>query len=449
MKKKEILYLNLILFHVGIGFLVYLIPFISKIYGLAIFVIGIYYVINKQNKNNEALIAAAYVVGSEVFLRMTDGNLLHEASKYGVIVFILIGMYYNGFSKGTTPYWLFLLLLVPSIVLSTLALIIDTNIRKAIAFNISGPVCLGISSIYTYRRKISLDEMNSIILSMGLPIISCAIYLIFYTPNLQDVITSTQSNFATSGGFGPNQVATILGLGMFIFFSRIIVASETKFSLILNFIIASTIGYRGIITFSRGGMITGLIMIISLVVFLYYKANGNGRLKLNVILLLIVGAMFLVWTYSSVQTNGLIDKRYANQDAAGRKKQSNFTGREEVAQSELNMFLDNPIFGVGVGKGSEVREEKTGNKVASHDEITRMIAEHGTFGIIGLLILFFTPLILYLENKFNLYLLCFFVFWLLTINHAAMRIAAPAFVYSLALLNVNFGKVPIRNSKEL
>ena len=76
-----------------------------------------------------------------------------------------------------------------------------------------------------------------------------------------------------------------------------------------------------------------------------------------------------------------------------------------------------------------------------------MLAEHGTFGIIGLLILFFTPLILYVENKFNLYLLCFFVFWLLTINHAAMRIAAPAFVYSLALLNVNFGKVPI-NKKQ-
>jgi hypothetical protein len=449
MKKEEILYLNLILFHAGLGFIIFLMPFLSILYGYAILIFGALYIIKNKNKNNEALMAAAYVVGSEVFLRMTGGNSSYEISKYSVMGFLFIGVIYTGLSKNATPYWLFLLILIPSVILSTAVLNFDTNMRTAIAFNISGPVCLGISSIYTYRRKISLDEMNSIILSMGLPIISCAIYLIFYTPNLQDVITSTQSNFATSGGFGPNQVATILGLGMFIFFSRIIVASETKFSLILNFIIASTIGYRGIITFSRGGMITGLIMIISLVVFLYYKANGNGRLKLNVILLLIVGAMFLVWTYSSVQTNGLIDKRYANQDAAGRKKQSNFTGREEVAQSELNMFLDNPIFGVGVGKGSEVREEKTGNKVASHDEITRMIAEHGTFGIIGLLILFFTPLILYLENKFNLYLLCFFVFWLLTINHAAMRIAAPAFVYSLALLNVNFGKVPIRNSKEL
>jgi hypothetical protein len=70
-----------------------------------------------------------------------------------------------------------------------------------------------------------------------------------------------------------------------------------------------------------------------------------------------------------------------------------------------------------------------------------MLAEHGTLGIVCLLILFFTPLVLYLENKFNMYLLCFVAFWFLTINHAAMRTAAPAFVYSLALLNVNFGFV--------
>jgi O-antigen ligase len=53
--------------------------------------------------------------------------------------------------------------------------------------------------------------------------------------------------------------------------------------------------------------------------------------------------------------------------------------------------LTNPIFGVGVGKGAEIREDETGVKVLSHDEITRMLAEHGTLGILGLLILFFTP----------------------------------------------------------
>ena len=55
-----------------------------------------------------------------------------------------------------------------------------------------------------------------------------------------------------------------------------------------------------------------------------------------------------------------------------------------------------------------------------------------------LLILFFTPIFLYLDNKQNIYLFCFLLFWLLTINHAAMRTAAPSFVYALSLLKVRF-----------
>ncbi|TDE46027.1 O-antigen ligase domain-containing protein [Flavobacterium rhamnosiphilum] len=439
MKKEEQYYLYLILFHVFIGVLVYVIPFASKIYGYSIFVFGVYYIIKKQNRNNEALMAAAYVVGSEVFLRMTGGNPLYEISKYGVMVFLLIGMYYSGFSKGATPYWLFLLLLVPSVVISTFALDFDTNIRKAIAFNISGPVCLGLASLYTFRRKISLEQINSVLLSMGLPIISCMVYLTLYTPNIRDVITGTDSNFQTSGGYGPNQVATVLGLGMFIFFSRIILESSTKFMLLINLIVALNISYRGMLTFSRGGMVTGFLMIVLLLFFLYLKSNYRGKVKLNYTIVMVVLAMMATWGYTSFQTGGLIDKRYANQDAKGRVKESRFTGREEVAINEINTFLKNPIFGVGVGKGQEVREAETGIFIVSHDEITRMLAEHGSLGVLGLLILFFTPLVLYLENKFNMFLLCFVAFWFFTINHAAMRTAAPAFVYSLSLLNVQLG----------
>jgi hypothetical protein len=439
MKKEDQSYLYIILFHVFIGFLVYVLPFTSKIYGYSIFIFGLYYIIKKQNKNNESLIAAAYVVGSEVFLRMTDGNPLYEISKYGVMVFILIGMYYRGFSKGAAPYWIFLLLLVPSVIISTFSLNFDTDIRKAIAFNIVGPVCLGLASLYTFRRRISLEQINSILLSMGLPIISCMVYLTFYTPKIQDVVTSTESNFQASGGYGPNQVATILGLGMFIFFSRIILESKNKFLVVINLIVALNITYRGMLTFSRGGMITGFLMIALLLLFLYFKSNYAGRVKLNYIIVLVVLALIATWGYTSLQTGGLINKRYANQDAQGRVKESRFTGREEIAQDEINTFLKNPIFGVGVGKGTEVRKAETGLDVLSHDEITRMLAEHGSLGVLGLLILFFTPLVLYLENKFNMFLLCFVAFWFLTINHAAMRTAAPAFVYSLSLLNVQLG----------
>lgn len=149
--------------------------------------------------------------------------------------------------------------------------------------------------------------------------------------------------------------------------------------------------------------------------------------------------MMAIWGYASVQTGGLINKRYKNQDASGKVKETQFTGRAAIAEDEIDIFLRNPIFGVGVGKGVEVREMKTGKVVLSHDEITRMLAEHGTLGIFALLILFFTPLVLYLENSFNMFLLCFVAFWFLTINHAAMRTAVPAFVYSLSLLNVQLG----------
>lgn len=440
MKKEDIAYFQIILFHAVLGLVIYLFPFVAKIYGYAIFIGGVYYVIKTQNKKNEALMVAAYVVGSEVFLRMTGGNPLYEIAKYGVMVFVFLGMYFSGFSKSATPYWIFLLLLVPSIVLTTFVLNFETNLKNSIAFNISGPVCLGVASIYTYRKKISLNEMNAIILSMGLPIVSCMVYLTFYTPRLQDVVTSTQSNFETSGGFGPNQVATVFGLGMFVFFSRTILESRTKFMLVVNLLLAIAMSYRGIVTFSRGGMITGFLMILLLLFFLYSKSNNAGKVKLNYVMALITMALVTTWGYTSFQTGGLIDKRYANQDARGREKESKFTGREDLALNEINSFLNNPVFGVGVGKGVEVRKAETGDGTLSHDEITRMLAEHGSLGIMALLILIFTPLVLYIENKFNMFLLCFVAFWFLTINHTAMRTAAPAFVYSLSLLNVYFEK---------
>lgn len=445
MKKEEISYLCLLLVHVLIGLLVYALPFTAKIYGYSIFIFGTIYVIKSSNKNNEALLVAAYVVGSEVFLRMTGGNPLYEISKYGVLFFLLLGMYFSGFSRGAISYWLFLFLLIPGLVIATFALDLDTNIRTRIAFNISGPLCLGIASIYTFRRSISLEQMNRVLLNMGLPIVTCMVYLTVYTPIIKDVITGTESNFQTSGGFGPNQVSTALGLGMFIFFSRVLLASKTKLIVFINLFLALNISYRGFITFSRGGMITGIVMIIILLTFLYFNSNDAGRVKLNYGFLLIVLAIVGVWMYTSFQTGGLINKRYANQDASGRVKTSQFTGRENLADEEIDIFLDNPFFGAGVGKVIEIRQSETGETTASHNEITRMLAEHGMLGVIGLLILIVTPFVLYLEYKFNVFLLCFVIFWFLTINHAAMRTAAPAFVYALSLLIIRFEK----SSKEV
>lgn len=436
MQLSEKKYLFLVVLHLIIGALLYNNGYTPKIYGYSIIFGGIFYIINSKNRNHEVLYAIAYMVGSEIVLRMTDGNPVYEFSKFGVMIFVLVGIYFSGVSKNAIPYWIFILLLIPSVITTSMELNYAISLRKEISFNVSGPVCLGICSIYTYHRRISIEQLNNILLCIGLPILSCIVYLILFTPNIRDVITGTDSNGLTSGGFGPNQVSTILGLGMFIFVSRLMLLSPTKYLFLLNLFITLVITYRGFITFSRGGMITGFVMIFALIFVSFFFASKNQKLRMLIMVSLIFAAFFVAWSYSSEQTNGMINKRYANQDAAGREKEDNLSGRGELAADEFETFLKYPILGIGVGRNMEQRYQRTGELVVSHNEITRMIAEHGSLGILGLIILFMTPLILYLDNKYNIYLLCFLVFWLLTINHAAMRLAAPAFMYSLSLLKV-------------
>lgn len=436
MRKEDLSYVYLLLIHAFIGMLLYVLPIISPVYTLLLFTFGFYYISKNKNKNNEALIMSAYVVSVEVILRMTGGGIFNEFGKYAVIVYMFLGMIYSGFSRNSLLYWFFLILLIPAIIVSFFSLNFQTDIRKAIAFNISGPVCLGISAIYCYKRKITFDGLKGVITAFCLPLISIVIYLFLYTPSVRDVVTGTQSNFETSGGFGPNQVSTILGFGIFVFFVQLLLNSKSRLLQMINAGCTLVFAFRGIVTFSRGGIFTGILMIFLLMLVLYFLANFNAKLKIGLIIIFSFLAGLGVWGYSSIQTNGLINKRYANQDAAGRQKKSQLTGREMIMESELKMFFENPVLGVGVGKNKEIRAKETGIVVATHNEITRMLAEHGSLGIIGLLILFFTPLFLFFNNRQNMLALSFWAFWLLTINHAAMRLAAPAFVYALSLLLV-------------
>ncbi|HLO73722.1 MAG TPA: O-antigen ligase family protein [Flavobacterium sp.] len=431
-------YIKLVLIHLFIGLAVYFIPVISKLYAIAIILVGYRYVILRKNANNEALYMAAYLVGAEVFLRMTQGNFFEQYAKYGVIGILIIGMIYRGFSKNSILYWIFGILLLPGIFLSFFTLNFDTDIRKAITFNIIGPITLMISAIYCYQRKIAFEQIKKIIDMLAYPLMATLIYMYLYTPSVKDVVTNTESNFETSGGFGPNQVSTILGLGIFLFFIKIVLNSKTIAIQLINILLFIIITFRGIVTFSRGGIITGFIMIIIVVILLLFYTKSYAKSK--VLLLVVFGTFSLlgIWVYSSIQTGGLIDKRYANQDARGREKLSKLTGRERLIESEFKMFLDNPVFGIGVGKNKEYRLETTGVDAASHNEITRMLAEHGMFGLFALIILLITPMVLYLNNQQNIFVFSFVVFWILTINHAAMRLAAPAFIYALSLLKVHF-----------
>ena len=74
-----------------------------------------------------------------------------------------------------------------------------------------------------------------------------------------------------------------------------------------------------------------------------------------------------------------------------------------------------------------------GIEINTHNEMSRLLSEHGMFGVVAILILIFVPIVFWTKFKNNYYFLAFLAFWFLTINHSAMRIALPAFVYGLAL----------------
>ncbi len=225
---KSPTYLFVMVLHVLLAFAVYTLPFLSTLYGLLIPFLGTVLLLNTQNKNNEALILAAYVVSSEVFLRMTGGNIAHEIAKYEVIYFLFLGMLFTGTSKHSLLYLVFMLLLVPGIFIGASALGSDVDVRKAILFNILGEVTLFFSALYCYQRRVTFKQLEYLFKALALPIVSILVYLFLYTPSVRDVVTGTQSNFETSGGFGPNQVSTVLGLGMFCFFALLVVFSKTK-----------------------------------------------------------------------------------------------------------------------------------------------------------------------------------------------------------------------------
>ena len=102
--------------------------------------------------------------------------------------------------------------------------------------------------------------------------------------------------------------------------------------------------------------------------------------------------------------------RYANKDALGREKVDISTGRSDLMSFELDEFFKNPVLGVGVGKIKELRLESEGIEAASHNEMSRILSEHGLFGLIALIILLATPLLFRFKNKSNVFFFSFYIF---------------------------------------
>lgn len=420
----------------------------AKVYFFAslIYFVGSIIIAPKSKKTITVMYACAYFVGAEVLFRMTKGSVAYEASKYLVILFVLLGMFFKGISGRGYPYFIYLILLVPSIIVASMDLDVDANFRTNLAFVLSGPVCLGLGSLFFLDRKVKHKDIIEMLAYLSMPIVAMVIYLVVFKPSIQDTIESTASNYVLSGGFGPNQVSTILGLGVFAFSVRLLIKSPTIFLKLFNSFFLVLTAYRAIITFSRGGVVAAIITILAFLFVFYVKALPKVKAKIIGSVILLTFAMIISWFISSSTTMGLIDKRYANKDSLGREKQDLTTGRTELVLNELEGFIENPFLGIGA---SNTKYNREGRSIVTHNEISRLLSEHGILGVFILLILIFTPLSYRSINNRNIFFYAFLAFWFTTINHSAMRIAAPAFFYALTLLDIEYEKRPLRRKRAI
>ena len=429
--------LILVLFHLALGVLL-LIGFVSKIVSVTVALFGILYIIKSKNKNNEAMFLAAYMVGTEVLYRMSGGMLLYELPKYSVLIFLILGLYVEKKRHHVSiSYLIYILLLLIGIAFVNIPF--NESIRKAIAFNLSGPVLLGISAIYFYKRQLSIHQLLNMLFFMGLPIISMLSLLYFKTPDIKEIVFGGGANFDTSGGYGPNQVSTILGMGVFIVAIHFVFKKRIFPLFVMDVLLFMYLIYRGLITLSRGGMLTAFIALVAFMFFyLLARKDTVNQLFKYVGIVMFFGVILVLYTADA--TGGMLINRYTNKNAAGVAKNDFSTGRIALFEGELDNFYEHPFFGIGVGGSKYHRLEEEGIVAASHNEVSRLLSEHGMIGLVILLLLIAIPTKHILSQPYlaRAFLSAFLLFWFLTINHSAMRIAFPAFIYGLSLVVITF-----------
>ncbi len=431
--------LFLAVFHVVLGVLL-LSGLVAKTYSILLVFFGVLYIIRNKNENNEAIYWSAYLVGAEVLFRMAGGMVFYEFPKYAVLLFLFVGLTVEKRNHHiSVSYIVYVLLLLIGIAFVNIPF--NESIRTTIAFNLSGPVVLGVSAIYFYKRPIPINTLLNMLFIMGLPIISMASLLYFKTPDIDEIVFGGVSNRTASGGYGANQVATLLGIGVFIFAVHLFFKKRFFSSFIVDILMLMYLIFRGLVTLSRGGMITAFIA-IGIFTFYFTLASKNKVINFAKYIGLTVVFGIVLVVYTSEATGGMLINRYTNKNARGVAKEDMSAGRVMIFKSELEGLFENPFFGLGVGGGKYYRIENLGVEVASHNELSRLLGEHGMIGVIILLLLITIPTKHILNQPYlaRAFLASFLIFWFLTINHSAMRIAFPGFIYGLSVAVIVFNE---------
>ena len=438
--------------HFGLGILTGLIPSTVYYWIMAAFVIGLYCTFAGV-KRYPAHLFAAYLVGIELLGRMSGSGVPHELTKYsvglllGVSVLRSIGIIYK-------PYVWYILLLLPAVLLTDGGNLEAT--RQLISANLSGPLCLAISVIYFYNRRLTLVDTRKLFIAILFPLATILGYLVINTPDFSEIEFGFQSNFVTSV-YGPNQMSSMLGLGILIIGLSYLLKIRLFGSHLVALGFVSFLLFRGLLTFSRGGMITPAILLALVFIYYAWKIAGFNKNTIRVIFFafFLLGLVIILFNYADELTGNKLGDRYAGRKGGkqieGIDKLT--SGRTMITYLDWQIFVDNPIYGVGVGMAKFARVKYGfGVEAAAHNEFSRALAEHGLFGVVALLILTLIPIQRFFHYKKTLeriMIISFIGFCFVFMTHAATRLAAPCFLYGFAFVLILPAHYRVRRKNRL
>tara|TARA_Y100001970_G_scaffold291965_1_gene431285 strand:+ start:1000 stop:2370 length:1371 start_codon:yes stop_codon:yes gene_type:complete len=373
-----------------------------------------------------------YVCSFEVLARMTTSYpfIPWELSKYFIIATSLFLLLAGKIEKTSSSGLLIIMLLIPGLLIDKSNLVVTNQI----IFDTLGLMSLGFLMIVVGGVQVKVDYLNSIIKLIWLTSVSLLVSIIIKTPALDNLTFSLNVDFTTTGGFGSNQVVTIIGIGMFFSFYAWMNKLLFSGSHTIDGLFIGLFAYQGFLSFSRGGMVIGILSIL-IYYFMFRKSKSFQtftRLRaLRPFLFFIFAITILVLSYSIIDniSDGNITNRYLGETVSTLNKtkvktiNTISTGRYALLVSDLLLWRDNLIFGVGSGASTFLRESNLVG-LAAHTEFSRLLAEHGLFGLVIIFLLGWQLIKVYQINNYNingalLFALCFIAIG--TSMHSAMR----------------------------
>ena len=440
-EKREV---SVLLVHILLGIVSLFSAYFFVFWFYFVVITNITSIINKSTRSKAILLFTGYMLGLEIIGRMVKASPLipYQVGNYFMLLIFCYGIIKTPSDKWGSIGKIILLLCIPGFYM------IPAESYFVFFLNsFSGIVCLGLGAVYFGSQTYTADDLRSFIKVTVLPIIVIAIYISVKSPSFDDMDFALGSNFETSGGFGSNQVSTILGVGacllLLAYLRKKAIFSSYK---ILSIALIGVFVFRGLLTFSRGGMIGALAAVAFSYLYLNWKLKVKMR-KTFFQLLLVVAGSVLIFMIANQITGGILGNRYQGETAAtlrgdrARNLSTITSNRSKIALAEWAIFSDNVFFGIGPGAGYEAREKYVGVRIASHTELTRLLAEQGLPGLFIGLIFIFYPLLRIKNSKSSeetYYLIAFFSLAIITSFHSAMRTMLTPLFWALCCARFSF-----------